>query len=175
MGSELVGVDKLQSMSTRAGTYPCLNYQSPAVERAKPFFLVCLGFRRLDSMKMLTLFAGMGSANKYPWAEPQPANANSRCWSVVSTPSATTLRSRLRASPTIVLTMASVKNYLFRAFEKLLVPMVAAMRRELITGTYIQADETPVDVQHARAGERITKRISGNTVAPEELWCSTSV
>ena len=25
------------------------------------------------------------------------------------------------------------------------------------------------------AGERITKRISGNTVAPEELWCSTSV
>ena len=96
---------------------------------------------------MLTLFAGMGSANKYPWAEPQPANANSRCWSVVSTPLATTLRSRLRASPTIVLTMASVKNYLFRAFEKLLVPMVAAMRRELITGTYIQADETPVDVQ----------------------------
>jgi transposase len=26
-------------------------------------------------------------------------------------------------------------------------PMVAAMRRELISGTYIQADETPVDVQ----------------------------
>jgi hypothetical protein len=25
--------------------------------------------------------------------------------------------------------------------------MVAAMRRELITGTYIQADETPADVQ----------------------------
>jgi transposase len=28
-----------------------------------------------------------------------------------------------------------------------LVPMVAAMRRELISGSYIQADETPVDVQ----------------------------
>jgi hypothetical protein len=28
-----------------------------------------------------------------------------------------------------------------------LIPMVAAMRRELISGTYIQADETPVDVQ----------------------------
>lgn len=30
---------------------------------------------------------------------------------------------------------------------ELLIPMVAAMRRELITGTYIQADETPGDVQ----------------------------
>jgi len=29
----------------------------------------------------------------------------------------------------------------------LLIPMVAAMRRELIGGSYIQADETPVDVQ----------------------------
>jgi hypothetical protein len=29
----------------------------------------------------------------------------------------------------------------------LLIPMVAAMRRELISGSYIQADETPVDVQ----------------------------
>ena len=28
-----------------------------------------------------------------------------------------------------------------------LIPMVAAMRRELISGSYIQADETPVDVQ----------------------------
>ena len=30
---------------------------------------------------------------------------------------------------------------------ELLIPMVAAMRRELISGSYIQADETPVDVQ----------------------------
>ena len=30
---------------------------------------------------------------------------------------------------------------------ELLIPMVAAMRRELITGSYIQADDTPVDVQ----------------------------
>jgi transposase len=30
---------------------------------------------------------------------------------------------------------------------QLLIPMVAAMRRELIQGRYIQADETPVDVQ----------------------------
>jgi hypothetical protein len=30
---------------------------------------------------------------------------------------------------------------------ELLIPMVAAMRRELISGSYLQADETPVDVQ----------------------------
>jgi hypothetical protein len=30
---------------------------------------------------------------------------------------------------------------------ELLISMVAAMRRELISGTYIQADETPVEVQ----------------------------
>ena len=51
--------------------------QSPAVERAKPLSLACPESRRLDSMKTPTLFAGMGSANKYPWADPQPANANS--------------------------------------------------------------------------------------------------
>src|SRR5579863_6426352 len=28
--------------------------------------------------------------------------------------------------------------------------------------------------RHARGEARTTKRISGNTVAPEELWCSTS-
>ena len=30
---------------------------------------------------------------------------------------------------------------------ELLIPMGAAMRRELISGSYIQADESPVDVQ----------------------------
>ena len=30
---------------------------------------------------------------------------------------------------------------------ELLIPMIVAMRRELISGSYIQADETPVDVQ----------------------------
>jgi hypothetical protein len=54
-----------------------LKHQGPAVERANPICLVCPAFRRLDSMKAPTLFAGMGSANKYPWADPQPANANS--------------------------------------------------------------------------------------------------
>jgi len=35
-------------------------------------------------MKTPTLFAGMGSANKYPWAAPQPADANSWRWLVAS-------------------------------------------------------------------------------------------
>ena len=104
-GGRTAGGGAGQVESTR-GDRLSLKYQSPAVERATPFCLVWPEFRRLDSMKTPTLFAGMGSANKYPWADPQPANANSWYWLIVSTPSAITLRSRLRASPTIVVTMA---------------------------------------------------------------------
>jgi len=57
-------------------------------------------------MKGPTLFAGIGSANRNPGAEPQPVSANSRCWCVVSTPSATTFTSRLCARLTMVFTMA---------------------------------------------------------------------
>jgi transposase len=41
---------------------------------------------------------------------------------------------------------ATLDGWVLKVGE-LLIPMVAAMRRELISGTYIQADETPVDVQ----------------------------
>jgi len=41
---------------------------------------------------------------------------------------------------------ATLDGWILKVGE-LLIPMVAAMRRELISGTYIQADETPVDVQ----------------------------
>jgi transposase len=41
---------------------------------------------------------------------------------------------------------ATLDGWVLKVGE-LLIPMVAAMRRELIGGTYIQADETPVDVQ----------------------------
>jgi transposase len=41
---------------------------------------------------------------------------------------------------------ATLDGWVLKVGE-LLVPMVAAMRRELIGGSYIQADETPVDVQ----------------------------
>jgi transposase len=41
---------------------------------------------------------------------------------------------------------ATLDGWVLKVGE-LLIPMVAGMRRELISGTYIQADETPVDVQ----------------------------
>jgi hypothetical protein len=44
------------------------------------------------------------------------------------------------------LSRAMLDGWVLKVGE-LLIPMVSAMRRELINGTYIQADETPVDVQ----------------------------
>jgi len=41
---------------------------------------------------------------------------------------------------------ATLDGWVMRVGE-LLIPLVAVMRRELLSGTYIQADETPVDVQ----------------------------
>jgi transposase len=66
---------------------------------------------------------------------------------------------------------ATLDGWVLRV-DELLIPMAAVMRRELISGSYIQADETPVDVQTREV--RTTKRISGNTVVPEEAWCSIS-
>ena len=44
------------------------------------------------------------------------------------------------------LSRATLDGWVLKVGE-LLIPMVSGMRRELISGTYIQADETPVDVQ----------------------------
>jgi hypothetical protein len=41
---------------------------------------------------------------------------------------------------------ATLDGWVLKVGE-LLIPMIAAMHRELISGSYIQADETPVDVQ----------------------------
>jgi transposase len=68
---------------------------------------------------------------------------------------------------------ATMDGWVLKVGE-LLIPMVAAMRRELISGRYIQADETPVDVQTREGRGRTTRRTSGNTVAPEEAWFSIS-
>ncbi len=46
----------------------------------------------------------------------------------------------------LAISRATLDGWVLKAGE-LLIPMVAAMRRELIRGSYIQADETPVDVQ----------------------------
>jgi transposase len=53
----------------------------------------------------------------------------------------------------IELSRATLDGWVMRVGE-LLVPLAAAMGRELIRGSYIQADETPVDVQmHDRRGK----------------------
>jgi hypothetical protein len=54
---------------------------------------------------------------------------------------------------------------------ELLIPMVAAMRRELISGSYIQAEETPVDLQTREGRGQNHQAISGNTVAHGSLTC----
>jgi transposase len=41
---------------------------------------------------------------------------------------------------------ATLDGWVLKVGE-LLIPMVAAMRRELISGSYIQADETPVELE----------------------------
>ncbi len=46
----------------------------------------------------------------------------------------------------VELSRATLDGWVLKVGE-LLIPMAAAMRQELIRGTYIQADETPVDVQ----------------------------
>lgn len=51
------------------------------------------------------------------------------------------------------LSRATLDGWVMRVGE-LLVPVTAAIRRELLSGVYIQADETPVDVQtHDRRGK----------------------
>src|SRR5271165_6273322 len=46
----------------------------------------------------------------------------------------------------LAISRATLDGWVLKVGE-LLISMVAAMRRELISGSYIQADETPVDVQ----------------------------
>jgi transposase len=46
----------------------------------------------------------------------------------------------------VLIHRATMDGWVMRVGE-LLMPVVAAMRRELVTGTYLQADETPVEVQ----------------------------
>src|SRR5271170_589232 len=46
----------------------------------------------------------------------------------------------------LAISRATLDGWVLKVGE-LLIPMVAAMKRELISGSYIQADETPVDVQ----------------------------
>jgi transposase len=57
---------------------------------------------------------------------------------------------------------------------ELLIPISAAMKREVLAGTYIQADETPIGVQtHDKRGA-IIKLTCGSTDRRVKAWCSTS-
>jgi transposase len=70
---------------------------------------------------------------------------------------------------------ATLDGWVLKVGE-VLVPMVAAMRRDLITGTYIQADETPVDVQTRDGrGQNRQAYLWQYSRPPEDPWCSTSV
>ena len=72
------------------------------------------------------------------------------------------------------LSRATLDGWVLKVGE-LLIPMASTMRQELLRGTHIQADETPVDVQmHEGRGKNI-KPISGSTAGREQRWCSTSV
>ena len=68
---------------------------------------------------------------------------------------------------------ATLDGWVMRVGE-LLTPIVGVMRRELLAGTYLQADETPVDVQTKDVAARIIKPICGSTARPEARWSSTS-
>jgi hypothetical protein len=68
---------------------------------------------------------------------------------------------------------ATLDGWVLKVGE-LLIPMVAAMRRELISGTYIQADETPVDVQTREGRGKNHQAYLWQYSRPGEAWCSIS-
>jgi transposase len=82
-----------------------------------------------------------------------------RCSTVTAAPLAERIVEKGLASDAVVINTiveigrATLDGWVMRVGE-LLVPMVGAMRRDLLAASYIQADETPVPVQmHDRRGE----------------------
>jgi hypothetical protein len=57
---------------------------------------------------------------------------------------------------------------------ELLIPIAEAMRRDLLGGTYMQADETTVDVQSTMGGGRTIRPAYGNAADREAARCSSS-
>jgi transposase len=68
------------------------------------------------------------------------------------------------------LSRATLDGWVLRIGE-LVMPMVGAMQQELVHGTYIQADETPVEVQIDEGFGKIIKLICGSVADQVELWC----
>jgi hypothetical protein len=73
----------------------------------------------------------------------------------------------------VELSRATLDGWVLKVGE-LPIPMTSAMRQELLRGTYIQADETPVDVQMQGAEGKTIKPICGSTADQEQRWCSIS-
>jgi transposase len=69
---------------------------------------------------------------------------------------------------------ATLDGWVMRVGE-LLTPLAAAMRRELVGGSYMQADETPWMCRCTMGEGRTIRRISGSMANREAVWCSTSV
>jgi hypothetical protein len=69
---------------------------------------------------------------------------------------------------------ATLDGWVLRVGESL-IPMVAAMRRELVSGTYIQADETPVGVQMREGRGKNHQVYLWQYSHPGGTWCSISV
>jgi len=68
---------------------------------------------------------------------------------------------------------ATLDGWVMRVGE-LVTPIAAAMRIELLGGSYIQADETPVDVQMHDGSGRNIRLTYGSTGGRKGAWCSTS-
>jgi hypothetical protein len=67
---------------------------------------------------------------------------------------------------------ATLDGWVLKVGE-LLIPMIAAMRRELISGTYIQADDPGGWADAREPRKESSSTIRGSTAAPEHAWCST--
>jgi transposase len=70
--------------------------------------------------------------------------------------------------------LSTINDAVLRVGE-LLIPIVDVMKRDLLAGDYIQADETYVGVQTPdKKGENHTGILSGSTARRARAWSSTS-
>ena len=73
----------------------------------------------------------------------------------------------------VEISRATLDGWVLQVGE-MLRPLVAVMGRELVQGSYLQADETPVGVQMPMVGVKIIRRFCGSTDDREERRYSTS-
>ncbi len=69
--------------------------------------------------------------------------------------------------------LTTINDAVLRVGE-LLMPIVGVMKRDLLAGLYVQADETCVGVQTPDKKARTIPGISGSTAHQARVWYSTS-